>query len=267
MGFKKMMFLKGFLINIQFFTAIPINLELPMDKNHLKKAVQTFPLVGLIQGIIYAAIFYFCLEFTPFSHLASAFLLWLATILLTGGIHLDGWMDASDAYFSYQDQGKRLEIMKDPRTGAFGVLSILVLLSCRFLFIYESTANVENILFIIIAMIPFLSKSVMGVLLLTVKSAKNEGLGTLFQSAAKPQALWPYPIYLVGLLFLVFLLIKEFLLISLLILVAACCLFFFRRKAVKWFGGITGDVLGAAVEGTELILWMTVWLLHYFVMV
>jgi adenosylcobinamide-GDP ribazoletransferase len=261
-----MKFMKGLLINIQFFTAIPITLELPMDKEHLRKAVQAFPLLGLIQGIIYSAFLYHSLEYTPFSHLAIAFLLWLVTILLTGGIHLDGWMDASDAYFSYQDQGKRLEIMKDPRTGAFGVLSILVLLSCRFLFIYESTAKVENILFIMIAAIPFLSKSVMGVLLLTVKSAKNEGLGTLFQSAAKPKALWAYPIYVVGLLFLVFLLMKEFLFISLLILVAACCLFFFRRKAVKWFGGITGDVLGAAVEGTELILWMTVWLLHYFVM-
>lgn len=261
-----MKFMKGLLINIQFFTAIPLTLELPMDKEHLRKAVQAFPLLGLIQGIIYSTVLFLCLEFTPFSHLAIAFLLWLSTILLTGGIHLDGWMDTSDAYFSYQDQGKRLEIMKDPRTGAFGVLSILVLLSCRFLFIYESTAKVENILFIMIAAIPFLSKSVMGVLLLTVKSAKNEGLGTLFQSAAKPKELWPYPIYVVGLLFLVFLFMKEFLLISLLILVAACCLFFFRRKAVKWFGGITGDVLGAAVEGTELILWMTVWLLHYFVM-
>ena len=266
MGYKMMKFWKGFLIDIQFFTAIPIKLELPMDQEHLKKAVQAFPLVGLLQGIIYSAIFYFCSEFTPFSHLASAFLLWLATIFLTGGIHLDGWMDASDAFFSYQDQEKRLEIMKDPRTGAFGVLSILVLLSCRFLFIYESTVNVENTFYIIIAMIPFLSKSVMGVLLLTVRAAKNEGLGALFQKAAKPQSLWPYPFYLVCLLILVSFFSKEFFIIGILILAAACCTFLFRRKAMKWFGGITGDVLGAAVEGIELLLWMTVWLLHYFVM-
>ncbi|MEH7085019.1 adenosylcobinamide-GDP ribazoletransferase [Neobacillus drentensis] len=258
---------KGFLIDIQFFTAIPIRRELPMDQEHLKKAVQAFPLVGLMQGIIYSTVLFLCLEFTPFSHLASAFLLWLATILLTGGIHLDGWMDASDAYYSYQDQEKRLEIMKDPRTGAFGVLSILVLLSSRFLFIYESITNVENVLYIIITLIPFLSKSVMGILLLTVKAAKNEGLGALFQNAAKPQSLWLYPIYLIFLLLLVSFFYKDFLIIGTLILIAACCIFLFRRKAVKWFGGITGDVLGAAVEGTELVLWMTVWLLHYFVMV
>lgn len=256
-------FFKGLLINLQFFTDIPITRELPMDSEHLKKGVQTFPLLGLSQGVIYSGLFYVLHEFTPLSHLAVAVMLWLATILLTGGIHLDGWMDASDAYFSYQDRDKRLEIMKDPRTGVFGVLSVIILLSCRFLFIYESTMDIENVTYILIAAIPFLSKSVMGVLLLTVKSAKNEGLGSIFQRAAKPQVLWIYPVYLVALLFLV---INDVFLVGILSLVAAGCLFFCRHKAVKWFGGITGDVLGASVEGTELILWMTVWLLHYFVM-
>jgi adenosylcobinamide-GDP ribazoletransferase len=153
--------------------------------------------------------------------------------------------------------------MKDPRTGAFGVLSIIVLLSCRFLFIYESTLNAEALSYIFIAAIPFLSKSVMGVLLLTVKSAKNEGLGSLFQKTGSPKVLWIYLVYIAGFLILVN---KAMLLGGTLIIVAAGCLLFCKRKAVKWFGGITGDVLGATVEGTELILWMTVWLLHYFAM-
>src|SRR3954451_7183319 len=118
--------LKGLLIDLQFFTAIPVPIELPMDKPYLKKAVQAFPLLGLVQGVIYASLVYVLMEFTPFSNLAVAFLLWLTTILLTGGIHLDGWMDASDGYFSYKDQEKRLEIIKDPRTGAFGVISVIV---------------------------------------------------------------------------------------------------------------------------------------------
>jgi adenosylcobinamide-GDP ribazoletransferase len=257
-------FIKGFLINFQFFTAIPIPIELPMDNEHLKKAVQTFPLVGLMQGIIYSFCFFILLEYTPFSHLAVAFLLWLATILLTGGIHLDGWMDASDAYFSYQDKEKRLEIMKDPRMGAFGVLSIIILLSCRFLFIYEITGNVHFTTYILIALIPFLSKTVMGIVLLTVQSAKQEGLGALFQKAATPKSLWIYLVYILGVSLIVNHLL--FLLGGMLVVAASCCIFC-RRKAVKWFGGITGDVVGASVEGTELILWMTVWLLHYFVMV
>jgi adenosylcobinamide-GDP ribazoletransferase len=259
-------FLKGFLLDLQFFTAIPVQLELPMDKHHLKKAIQAFPLIGLFQGIIYAMLLLVLLEYTPFSNLAVAFLLWLSTILVTGGIHLDGWMDASDAYFSYHDKQRRLEIMKDPRTGAFGVISVIVLLSCRFLFIYEIIGNRQFSSYILIAAIPFLSKSVMGVLLLTVKSAKSEGLGALFQSAATIKVLWIYPVYITVFLALISLVDSGFLLIVILLVMACVSLLFCSRKAVSWFGGITGDVLGASVEGTELFLWMTVWLLHYFVM-
>jgi adenosylcobinamide-GDP ribazoletransferase len=259
--------LKGFLINLQFFTAIPVHLELPMDKPHLKSAVQAFPLIGLLQGGIYAGLIFVLLEFTPFSHLAAAFLLWLISILLTGGIHLDGWMDASDGYFSYQDQKKRLEVMNDPRTGAFGVISVIVLLSGRFLFIYEITVNAHAASYLMIAAIPLFSKSVMGLLLLTVKSAKKEGLGALFQSAATPKDVWIYTVYLIGYLVFVILVDGSFGYVGILLVTAFVSLLFCRRKALKWFGGITGDVLGAAVEGTELFLWMTLWLLHYFVMV
>jgi adenosylcobinamide-GDP ribazoletransferase len=265
-GVSNMKFIKGFLINLQFFTAIPIKLQLPMDKEHLRKAVQSFPLLGIFQGIIYAYILFFLLEWTPFSHQAVVFLLWLATILLTGGIHLDGWMDASDAYFSYRDKQKRLEIMKDPRMGAFGVISVIILLSCRYLFLYDITMNVHFLSYILIAAVPFLSKSVMGIMLLTVKTAKNEGLGRLFQAAATPIVLWIYPVYIIAFLYLASLLGIGFISIGLLFLAALVSYLICRRNALKWFGGITGDVLGASVEGTELILWMTVWLLHYFVM-
>jgi len=237
-----------------------------MDREHLKKAVQTFPLLGLFQGIFYAFLFYVLNGYTPFSHLAAAFLLWLATILLTGGIHLDGWMDASDAYFSFQDREKRLEIMKDPRTGAFGVLSLVVLLSCRLLFIYEFTTDVQLLTYILILWIPFLSKTVMGGILLTVPSAKNEGLGKLFQDAADKRSLWIYPVYLIFLFLLVTSMGKNLVLVGIMIAVAIGSYLICRRNVLKWFGGITGDVLGATVEGSELLLWMTAWLLHYFVM-
>ena len=252
-----MKWLKGLLINLQFFTSIPIPISLPMDKPHLEKAIRTFPIAGLIQGGIYALILYAFLEWTPFSLLAAAFAVWLAGILLTGGIHLDGWMDASDAFFSYSD----------PRVGAFGVLSVNVLLGARFLFIYEIVLLSNPTSYFLIAMIPFLSKMVMGTLLIKVKGAKKEGLGSLFQQAAAKTTLSIYPVFLlaaaaaaglagypaiVGFLFMVLFSILFFVLLS--------------RKVIAWFGGMTGDVLGASVEGTEVLLWMILWLLHYFVM-
>ena len=263
-----MKFLKGLIVNLQFFTALPIRIETPMDKEHLRNAAITFPILGLLQGVFYAALLYALTEWTPLSTLAIAFLLWLAMIVVTGGLHLDGWMDASDAFFSYRDQKRRLEIMSDARIGAFGVLSVIVFLSARFLFIYEVVTELTPVVFVLVLMIPFLSKSVMGAVLLTVKSAKKEGLGVLFQSAGTPRLLLIYPVYLAAFIFVCFLMEPAWLLpMLILILSALLSLFFIRRKAVKWFGGITGDVVGASAEGTELFLWMMLWLLHYSAMV
>jgi adenosylcobinamide-GDP ribazoletransferase len=262
-----MKWLKGLLINIQFFTSIPIPISLPMDMPHLEKAIRTFPIAGLIQGSIYAFILYAFLEWTPFSILAAAFAVWLAGILLTGGIHLDGWMDANDAFFSYRDQERRLEIMSDPRVGAFGVLSIIVLLSTRFLFIYEIVLLSNPYSYFLIAMIPFLSKMVMGVLLIKVKAAKKEGLGSLFQQAASKSTLFIYPIFLLAAAAAAWLTGYPAVVGFLFMVLFSILLFaFLSRKVIAWFGGMTGDVLGASVEGTEVLLWMILWLLHYFVM-
>lgn len=262
-----MIFLKGLVINLQFFTMIPIQKALPMNHPHLRAAVKTFPILGLLQGVLYAGLLYLLVEWTPFSPLASSFLLWLFMIVLTGAIHLDGWMDSSDAFFSYRNKEKRLEIMKDPRVGAFGVISIIILLSCRFLFIYEITVSISDLSYLLIGIIPFLSKGVMGALLVTVKSARDEGLALLFQKATNSTTLFIYPVYFVLVLGLFyFVSIEALILICFLLMVSFACYIYSRRKSVKWFGGITGDVLGATVEGTELVLWMTVWLLHYFVM-
>jgi adenosylcobinamide-GDP ribazoletransferase len=260
--------IKGLIMSIQFFTSIPIPYEVPMDRIHIEKAIKMFPLLGILQGIFYAFLLYGLVNWTPFSPLAAAFFVWLSLIVLTGGLHLDGWMDASDAFFSYRDKQKRLEIMKDPRVGAFGVLSVIVLLSARFLFIYEITLHVVDSTFILIAFIPFLSKSVMGILLIKVRAAKENGLGTLFKQAATRHTLWIYPVYLVivvgGILLMYPMAISG---VFSLMVMAVVSLLFAARKVVKWFGGITGDVLGASVEGVEIVLWMTLWLWHYFVMV
>src|SRR5699024_2325245 len=116
------LYMTGILINLQFYTSIPIRKDFPMDKRQLTYVLQTFPVLGLIQGAIYAGFLYLLQMYTPFSDLMLALFLWLLMIILSGGIHLDGWIDTSDAYFSFKDPEKRLEILQDPRVGAFGVL-------------------------------------------------------------------------------------------------------------------------------------------------
>ncbi|MCM3603255.1 adenosylcobinamide-GDP ribazoletransferase [Robertmurraya korlensis] len=259
-----MKMVRAFLLNLQFFTSIPVKMNLPMDAAHMKRAVGMFPLLGILQGTMYSVLLFTLIEWTPLSTVSIAFILWLAWIFFTGGLHLDGWMDASDAFFSYRDKEKRLEIMSDPRTGAFGVLSAIVLLSGRYLFLYEIIQFVHTYTYIVILFIPFFSRGVIGALLVLAPLAKNEGLAAFFRERLSKISLLSYPFYcmvvLIGLTLFIPALTPMFLL---LLASAFLCFLFIQKKSVHWFGGITGDVLGASAEGTEWLLWMIVWLWHY----
>ncbi|MFC0300553.1 adenosylcobinamide-GDP ribazoletransferase [Virgibacillus soli] len=260
-------YLYGLVMTVQFFSMLPINKEVPMTAKNMERAIRVFPLFGLFIGCIYSGFAYVLLQWTPLSPLASSFFLWLLIIVLTGGIHLDGWIDASDAFFSYRDPEKRLEIMKDPRVGAFGVLSVIVLLATKFIFIYEMISQVSPSTFVFILFIPFFSRTLMGMILVLVPSAKKDGLGYMFQKACRPKSVYFYLFYIVPVLITVGIWNEKVLIIVMIMLISVIILFFFiRRKAVKWFTGITGDVVGAATEGVEVFLWMIVWLLLCYVM-
>ena len=254
-------YMNGFLLNVQFFSAVPIHRELPVDPRHLRAALQMFPLFGLVKGLIYSSIFWLLLEWSPLSPLGNAFLFWLLPIIWTGGLHLDGWIDTSDAFFSYRDINRRLEILKDPRVGAFGVLSLIVLLASRFLFLYEIFLFGNSQLVFLIVLIPLYSQMITGLLLNGVKPAKEEGIAYFFQQG-KDQRLAVHYGFWLAMAGLFFIFITGGMFVFLLLTIIAALFFLFaRRGAIKHFSGITGDLLGASLEGAELLLWMILWLL------
>ncbi|MGD7010009.1 adenosylcobinamide-GDP ribazoletransferase [Metabacillus sp. 84] len=258
----------GFLIGVQFFTVLPVKKRFDMDPKRTAIAIQCLPAIGLLMGSVQAALLWLLQTYTPLSALACAFIIWLSAIMMTGGLHLDGWMDSSDAYFSYRDRDKRLEIMKDPRIGAFGVLSVLVLLFAKFLFIYEVIERFHGFGFSLLALIPMLSRTGMGLLLASVPSVKKDGLSYFFQKGLQWRRIagsYAISVTLVACLLGLFEPVLVIYLIGLLLMSALFTLasgLFFKKE----FGGITGDLLGASSEGGEVFLWMGLWLLHYYVM-
>lgn len=261
-------FLDGFILSMQFFSSIPLSKkEVPITDENIKRAVQLFPILGLVQGLILFVLLYVLHEWSFFTPLAIAFFLWLMTIVMTGGIHLDGWIDSSDAFFSYRDRKRRIEILSDPRVGAFGLISAIVLLAARFLFIYETIQMIHTNTFLFIVLIPILGKIFMGWLLTTVQPVKETGIGYLFHKASNGNIFIFYCFYTI--LIFIFIAIFQLTLLYMLCIVFAVTIFayfFAKRKAKVWFGGITGDVVGGATEGVETLLWMIVWLYHYYVM-
>jgi adenosylcobinamide-GDP ribazoletransferase len=123
----------------QFLTRLPVKAELDFSPQLLKRSASYYPLVGAVIGLIvwcFAAVTAFVLPPLP-----SAVLTLIVWVWLTGGLHLDGWMDAADALFSYRSRERMLEIMKDSRVGAMGVIACVLLLMLKASLLYTVLAE------------------------------------------------------------------------------------------------------------------------------
>ena len=90
-------------------------------------ALAAFPLVGVAEGFLMTAWGYMANLFG-----VPAAVLVALPVAVTGGIHLDGLCDTSDALASWAPRERKLEIMHDPRAGAFGVIGVVVYLILQF---------------------------------------------------------------------------------------------------------------------------------------
>jgi adenosylcobinamide-GDP ribazoletransferase len=127
-------FIKHFLLAIQFFTRIPITGRLAAwvgyNPDMLRASAAHFAGVGWLVGAVAAVMFgaFDALLPTGYAPLIAACLSTIATVLLTGGFHEDGLADLADGLGGSYDRGRALEIMKDSRIGAFGAMALVLAL-------------------------------------------------------------------------------------------------------------------------------------------
>lgn len=110
---------------LSMFTTLPM-LYRPWDEKLRPLMTACLPGVGLIIGAIWLLTAYLCRVFDIHPALAAAFVTAMPAIV-TGAIHIDGFMDTSDAVLSWRPLEKRLEILKDPHVGSFAVISLAAL--------------------------------------------------------------------------------------------------------------------------------------------
>lgn len=248
----------GALFALQFFSVFPIRRNINPTTPVVRSSLRWLPILGLSIGAFNALMFY-GLDSLSFLHLPS--LIFFAIIIpaiWSGGLHLDGLMDTGDAFFSYQDKHKRLEVMKDPRTGAFGVLVLLFVLSTRFVFMYEAFLRDFSVIWFLV-FVPFLSRCVMVLMLGNAVSARENGLCFFFKKHYNRSVTW----WIIGLTLAVIAAMASISLTHLTISLAMVLASVIGMWGVKvWakrsFGGITGDVCGALLEGMETYLWFIV---------
>ncbi|MFP3918984.1 adenosylcobinamide-GDP ribazoletransferase [Lysinibacillus telephonicus] len=246
--------LNGLLLSFQFFTSLPIQKQLPMNKKSVTAMYVTMPILGLLMGSTIAIIIFINEHFLQFSSLLLAVCIVVANIVMTGGLHLDGWMDMGDAYFSYQAKERRLEILEDSRIGAFGAISLVVLVLLKIAFIYEVLNKLESVSYLFFICIPFLSRIAVLIYFLSTGPVKEKGLAAYFKAQVIHRRVW----ISIAIYILLLILASYFFSTSCLLILFGAMLFFiylYRQWTNRNFGGMTGDLIGALYEGAELFLW------------
>lgn len=120
-----MKYIQAFFMSLGMFTTIPCPYR-PWNEKARQLMLVFLPLVGLIVGLIWYGI-YLLAEWIDIPLPLGTAVLMLFPYLITGLIHLDGFLDTSDAILSRSSLEEKLRILKDPHTGAFAVISAAVL--------------------------------------------------------------------------------------------------------------------------------------------
>ena len=158
------------------FSALPVP-QFAWNQKNMRYAMCAFPLIGVVIGGLW------CLcGALPLPMPAKAAGFCLIPVWVTGGIHLDGYVDTCDALSSYGDTAKKLEILKDPHCGAFAVIYGGVYLLAYAGFAYEVFAAGHILL---ICPLFVLSRALSGLCAVNLPNARKSGMLCAFTSGVQ----------------------------------------------------------------------------------
>lgn len=240
--------INGLILAFQFLTRIPINKNIDFNHENIKRSTYFFPYIGALLGAL-AALSYYVIK--PLNADIASFVTVLIIIVLTGGLHLDGLSDTADGFYSARDKEKMLIIMKDSRIGAFGVISLILIILFKYIIITNLTHNVGLALILSLAN----SRLVVLIQMAYKKTARPGGLGELFHNSDPKKYILASIIQYVIIISIINI---KFLipLIGTIILGEVI-----TKITYKKIDGFTGDVYGATIELSEalsLLLFMGV---------
>lgn len=246
-----MILLRTIAVTFAQYSRIPMP-HFEWREEDMKYGMSVFPWVGAVIGLVFSGIYLACLK-TGIPEAAVGLLLAAVPLVMTGGFHVDGFMDVCDALSSYRSREDKLRILKDPHIGAFAVirLGICGLIYIASLIIILNASDAAAIIYTLAAGF-FLTRALSALGVLTLRSAKNEGM--LFYEAScagrrrKANLIMTAIWIVLGAAGMIFFCpaagIAE---------TAAALLSYvwYRYKSYKEFGGITGDTAGYFVTVCE----------------
>ena len=238
--------LKSLICAFLMYSRIPMP-HVEWKEENRRYALGFFPLVGAVQGMLLVLWYLLAdkLLLPPLLFAAGAVLL---PVLVTGGIHLDGFCDVTDARSAYAEKARRLEILSDPHIGSFAVLHLC-------LYLIAQTALMTGIHSLRMAALTgcsfVISRALSGLSAVTFPAAKKDGT---LQSFVRPA----HRRVTVGMEAAFLLLAGTGMLLlspaaGIAALAAAGLVFlYYRHTARRDFGGVTGDLCGWFLQLCEI---------------
>lgn len=237
----------SFRIAFLMYSRIPMP-QADWDAMQMRYVMCFFPLVGVAIGAVVFGVSKLCAFLTLPSLLTAVFLI-LLPILISGGIHLDGFMDVCDALGSAQEKERKLEIMKDSHVGSFAVLGLVVLMLLQLGAWHEIPIKVLQVLAIGFV----LSRALSGYLVVREKAARKEGLNAMFSGAAEKNKT-KLVLYIYMAACVVCMLLCSVPAGIAAVAAAVVCVWLIPRMAKRQFGGWTGDLAGFFLQVCELCM-------------
>ena len=218
----------------------------------IKNCIMFLPLVGAVIGAVMFFLIRF-LSYLPAPVSVRAMILVIVPLVITGGFHVDGFMDTVDARSSLKSQQEKLEILKDPHIGAFAVVRLLILgiiAVSSLVVIINLDSQSERPIYVLACATFMVSRALAALTSVYMKKAKKDGMlaeeveesGNACTVALMIQLI--VPIALMAYLNAVYtgIILAAF-------IVFTC---FYKHMTMKEFGGVTGDTAGYYVTASEV---------------
>ena len=239
--------IRSLFIAFSTYSRIPVP-QVEWSEENRRLSMCFFPLIGAVIGLLLWGWLWLCdtLALSAFFRGAAAALL---PLIVTGGIHMDGFMDTHDALASWQTKEKRLEILKDSRVGAFAVMHCAGYLLLSAALYSEAPASKGPLLMCVF----ILSRALSAWAMTAFRSARPNGMLSAFSQAAQKRMTRLSGLFYGLVCFAVWAVAGVWL--SVLCAAAAVlCVLYYRHMAYRDFGGVTGDLAGWFLLVTELVL-------------
>ena len=247
-----MRILKSLLAAFSMYTRIPMP-HFDLKDEDAGGAIMFLPLVGAVIGAVDFVVIRI-LSKQPVNVSFKALIAVAVPLLITGGFHVDGFMDTTDALRSYKSPEEKLGIMKDPHVGAFAVTGLVtagLFAVSAFGTVIHLEMTKEVPLFIEAAGIFVISRSLAALTSLMMKKAKDDGM--LVEETKDPGT--AVAVVILIQLIAVCTLMAVLNPVYTIVLIATFALFtvFYCLLVKKNFGGVTGDTAGYYITMSEVV--------------